>query len=369
MAGDRIAGFRSKSGSLISIYASRPSPGGFPALLSELTRSVRDRSADLDRSAEKSARNDCERIRALADRFEAEVAPAYAVFASEQDGLFEVQPLGHPTADVSMLGPRPYMRPLRAAPRLMRGALLIADRQNARLFVSRDGFVEELGGGFEADIGSRRFGGFAGYEEQSVRARADEAAARLWREAGDMLLAAHMDRRFDYLAVGCHEPDADEIAGNLHPYLSRLQRVVFSATPQKVSAQSLRAKVMSIEGDLRHARQSALAGRVCDTGWSGGNAVLGLAAVLEAANTQAIDTLVVAGPFSRPGSLCDECGHLSRTGESCPVCGHQMFDVDDIVAAAMDATVAAGGNVSQIEVATPLDVEGVGALTRFPVGV
>lgn len=369
MAGDRIAGFRSKSGSLISVYASRPSPGGFPALLSELTRSVRDRANEFDRSVEKSVRNDCDRIRALGDRFEAEVAPAYAVFASELDGLFEVQPLGHPAPDVSMIGPRPYMRPLRAAPRLMRGALLVADRQNARLFVSRDGFVEELGAGFEVDTGNRRYGGFSGYDEHTVRGRADEAAARLWRDAGEMLLTAHMERRFDYLAVGCHEPDADEIAGNLHPYLVRLQRVVFSATPQKVSAQTLRAKVMSIEGDLRQARQSALAGRVCDTGWSGGNAVLGLAAVLEAANTQAIDTLVVAGPFRRPGCLCDECGHLSRTGDTCPVCGNALFEVDDIVAAAMDAAVAAGGTVSQIEVASPLDVEGVGALTRFSVGV
>jgi hypothetical protein len=35
----------------------------------------------------------------------------------------------------------------------------------------------------------------------------------------------------------------------------------------------------------------------------------------------------------------------------------------------MDATVAAGGNVFQLTVASPLDREGVGALTRFPVPV
>jgi hypothetical protein len=46
-----------------------------------------------------------------------------------------------------------------------------------------------------------------------------------------------------------------------------------------------------------------------------------------------------------------------------------MFQTEDVVSAVMDAAVAAGGNVSQISVATPLDREGVGALTRFPVAV
>jgi hypothetical protein len=44
-----------------------------------------------------------------------------------------------------------------------------------------------------------------------------------------------------------------------------------------------------------------------------------------------------------------------------------MFPVDDIVGAVMDATVASGGNVFQINVASPLDSGGIGALTRFPV--
>jgi hypothetical protein len=42
-----------------------------------------------------------------------------------------------------------------------------------------------------------------------------------------------------------------------------------------------------------------------------------------------------------------------------------MLGVDDVVAAVMDATVVAGGWAYQIDVASPLDVEGIGALTRF----
>jgi hypothetical protein len=44
-----------------------------------------------------------------------------------------------------------------------------------------------------------------------------------------------------------------------------------------------------------------------------------------------------------------------------------MFAVDDVVGALMESVVVAGGDVSQIRVASPLDRHGVGALTRFPV--
>jgi hypothetical protein len=44
-----------------------------------------------------------------------------------------------------------------------------------------------------------------------------------------------------------------------------------------------------------------------------------------------------------------------------------MFDVEDIVAAAMEAAVGAGGKVHQLVVASPLDAHGIGALIRFPI--
>ena len=77
----------------------------------------------------------------------------------------------------------------------------------------------------------------------------------------------------------------------------------------------------------------------------------------------------MAGPFSRPGVLCENCGHIGRLGDQCPLCDSSMFAVDDVVSAVMDSVVAAGGSVSQVAVASTLDREGVGALTRFPVSV
>jgi len=365
--GDPIADLRSQNGSLISVYVDRPSPGGFGALLTDLVRPVRERSRWMGRRVEKSVRADADRIHDLAETLEVGSAPAYAIFASGLDDLFLLEPLPHPTPNVSTIGPRPYLRPLRAAPRALRSGIVVADRALARIFVGFEGVIDELSGPADAEIGKSNFGGFSGYQEKGVRAHADEVSARLWRKAGARLLEQHLNQPFDYLAIGGHEETVEEIARSLHPYLARLPRATFVANPNGMRLATLRAEMAVHDIEIGRHRQEALAGRICDTAWGGGNAVLGLNSTLEAANAQAIDTLAVAGPFTRSGVICSQCGHLSRNGDSCPMCDSPMFAVDDVVAAVMDATVLAGGRAYQLNVASPLDVEGIGALTRFPV--
>lgn len=366
MLADPLADLRSPSGSLISVYLDRPSPGGMAALLTDLLKPVREAAEIRDRAVQKSVRADAERIHDLAGQLEMGGAPSYAVFASELDDLFELEGLTHQVPNVAFLGPRPYLRPLRAAPRALRAGVIVADRALARVFVVCGKLVEEIGEPFTADIGKSNYGGFSGYDERGVRGRADETSTRMWRDAGQLLLERHLRRAFDYLAIGGHEETVDEIARILHPYLDRLYRASFVANPNTLSVNSIRVELADQADQVQRERHAALAGRVCDTAWSDGMAILGLSPVLAACNAQAVDTLVVAGEFTMPGALCNSCGFLARTGEVCPVCGSTMFDVEDIVAAAMESTIAAGGRVQQVVVASPLDSHGVGALTRFP---
>ena len=366
MLADPIAELRSPSGSLISVYVDRPSPGGMTALLTDLLRPLREAAEKKEKSVQKSVRADAERIHDYAEQLEADGAPAYAIFASDLDGLFTVEALAHTVPNVSSLGPRPYLRPLRAAPRALRAGVLVADRSQTRVLIASGGLVEEVSAPLIADIGKSNYGGFSGYEEHGVRGRADEVSTRMWREAAAILLEKHQQRRFDYLAIGGHGETVDEIGRTLHPYLGRLYRATFQASPQALSLHSIRVELGEQANEVQRQRETALAGRVCDVAWSDGLAGLGLNTVLSACNAQAVDTLVVAGEFKRPGYICNSCGFLVRMGDRCPVDGSTMFEVDDIVAAAMEATVGAGGRVRQISVSSCLDTHGVGALTRFP---
>jgi peptide chain release factor subunit 1 len=324
------------------------------ALITDLLRPVREAAEEKDRPVQKSVRADVERIHDHAERLEGDAAPGYAIFASDIDGLFTVEALAHRVPNVSSLGPRPYLRPLRAAPKALRAGVIVADRSQARVFVASGNLIDEVTQPL-----------MAGYEEHGVRGRADEVSNRMWREAGLILLEKHQERPFDFLAIGGHGELVEDIARTFHPYLDRLYRATFHAGPQTVSIPSLRTELAGLADDVRRQNEADLANRVCDTALSDGQAVLGLTAVLAASNAQAIGTLVVAGEFRRAGAMCNNCGFLARSGTVCPVCGSVMFQVDDIVAAAMEATVGAGGLTHQLVVSSPLDAHGVGALTRF----
>jgi peptide chain release factor subunit 1 len=335
------------------------------ALLTDLLRPVREAAEHKDRPVQKSVRADVERIQEHAERLEGDPAPGHAIFASDMDGLFTVEALAHTVPNVSSLGPRPYLRPLRAAPKMLRAGVIVADRSQARVFVASGSLIDEVASPLIADIGKPNFGGFAGYDEHVVRGRADQVSHRMWREAGLILLEKHQERPFDFLAIGGHGELVEDIARTFHPYLDRLQRATFLAGPQTVSIPALRAELAGRAEQMRREKETAIANRVCDLAMSDGQAVLGLTSVLSACNAQAVDTLVVAGEFRRPGAMCNNCGFLARSGRECPVCGSLMFQVDDVVAAAMEATVSAGGDTQQLVVSSPLDPHGVGALTRF----
>lgn len=362
---DPIAELRSPSGALISMFIERPAPGGFGARISDLGRPVRAAAETRDRNVVKSVDSDLRRIRAMAEELEGAAVPAYAVFASAIDDIFTVQPLTHSVASTAVLGARPYMRPLRAAPRPTRAGVLVADRGTARTFVAFDGSLEELGEPLQADVGKSNFGGFAGYDEHGVRARAHEASAKMWREAGQRLLDRHFDSPLDFVSVGGHEEMFDDIRSGFHPYLSELPQMTFVTSPRAVTPAMLREQLAGQRAQIRESDELALADEVLAASSRGDRGLVGLRAVLDATNVQSISDLVVAGEFSRPGVMCSQCGWIDRDGEKCPVCAAPLLGVPDVVSAVMDSTIAHGGKVHQISVGSRLDREGIGALTRF----
>lgn len=362
---DPIAKLHSPTGSLLSVYVNRRPPATRAALV-DLVKSFRN--SHLDERVSKSIRSDGDRILDLAARIESAAVPAVAVFASHRDGIFEFLPLSHPVKDTATIGCRPYLRPLRAQPRPMRVGVLVADSSRARTFVMSGGDLHEYGEELVADRGKDNYGGFSGYEERHNRARADEASSHLWRQVGRRLLEAHQDHPLELVVVAGHDKDFDPINAELHTYLRKLPQARVTVDIGNMAQPELMDLVLAQVEHERTRRSEELLERLLAEVARNGAGVTGLSAVLNACNAHAVEHLVVAGPFAKPGAICDGCGWLGRTGSSCPVCSAATFPVDDVVAAAMDATVEAGGRADIVTVAGPLDAQGVGALLRFRLG-
>ena len=360
---DPIAKLHSPVGTLISLYVNRRAPAT-RAVLMDLLKPLR--SAERERSAEKSVKLDCERILEAAKRIDAETAPAVAIFASHADGIFEYLSLTDSVEDVAVVGPRPLLRPLRAHPRPMRVGVVIADGSKARTYIANGSSFHELGDELVTDPGKDNYGGFAGLEEQRIRSRAEELSAKLWRQAGRRLLDAHQDQPLGLVIVGGHDEAFEEIASQMHAYLQALPQGRIVVDPHTLTRAEL-VEMVSEEVDKARAQaERELLDRLLDEVESDGAAVAGLGSVIDACNAHAVDEIVVAGNYAKSGVLCDECSWLGRIGTECPVCGSNLVEIDDVVAAAMEATVDTGGKVSIVSLASRLDAVGVGAFTRFP---
>jgi peptide chain release factor subunit 1 len=360
----RLATLHSPSGALLSVYLDRTA-GPASAVLGELVKPIRTVVEAAPRPVAMSVRTDVERLEGSVARFEAEPAPTWAIFASSLDGIFELHPLAHQVDGVATLSTRPLLRPLRAHSNGMHGLILLAERSTATLY-RVDGGLHDLAK-FEADRGKYNYGGFQGYDEHHVSRRAEAETTRMWREAAGAALEAHQHQPAELVLIAGHHQDLDQVAGQLHAYLRDLPIEQVVVDPHTVTPAQLLERARAAEAKVHKLRDEETLRRVLEGAYAGTPVAKGCAAVLHAANLGAVDQLVVAGPFSRPGVMCDSCGWLARAGETCPSCRAPYVAVDDVVAAAIEAVIAKGGTARQVAVASALDADGVAAALRFPV--
>lgn len=360
-----LAALHSPAGRLVSVYLSKPPGPSAAAALSDLLKPLRAAADGMDRAGAKSLRADCDRIHDLAPRLDADPAPAAAVFASAEDGIFEYLPLTVPVWDHASVGHRPYLRPLRAVPPPLHSAVAVVERQRVRLYRARDGEVEQLAE-LGADLGKPNYGGFHGYEERSARSHAEAETTHLLRRAAAALAEEHQRRPFDLLAIGGHEETAGDLVPHLHPYLRSLEIATFVVDPGSLTLSAVREKASELAEEVRRHREVAQVEAVATALASGERAVAGSLPVVEAVNARAVDLLVVAGTFTKPGWACASCRWLSRTEDTCAMCGERMSDTEDVLAAAAEQVLDSGGRFLQTTVASPLDAPGVAATLRFP---
>ncbi len=359
-----FADLYSASGSLVSLYVDRRA-GPSTAVVNELVKALKATADAAHRTKSLSIREDIERIERTAATADAVGGhPAWVVFASHVDGIFEHRALPSPVASSVSVATRPDLRPLRAMPRQVESILMVVERPKVRVYRIGEK-VEEIGQ-FESDPGKSDYGGFQGYDEARATRHANEEAARAWREAASAALVSHQEHAVDMVVIAGHKHDLDPFGQHLHSYLHELRIAKIVVDPRTATEAELAEKVRQLEPGVSEARDEAAIRTVLEGAYQGRPVARGTAAVLTACNLGAVDRLVVSGPFAKSGVRCPACGWLARTGDVCPTCDTTYEEVADVVGAAVERVLDQGGRFDQVGIASALDTDGVAALLRFP---
>ena len=357
-----LAGFKGREGPVATLYLDvdgrrRPRKQDYERALARLVKDARDKDPH--------ARDDLRRIEEHVKKgFDRSTTRGLAVFSDMADGLWSVHELPVSVRDQLVVNASPHVRQLESAlERYSRFAVLLADRQRARVLVFELGVIVERSERFDALPRHEDDGG--DYDRDHVHDHADAVAQRHLKAAAQAAFDLYQASPFDHLLIGAPDDIAGELERSLHHYLrDRIAGRVH--VPIAASDADVRDAVLAAEEDVERRKEAVLVDRLRDAVGAGNGGVGGLKPTLAALFERRVDTLLVSEGFEAQGWRCGGCGHLATIGPTCASCGASMTKLDDVVEAAIEDALGQSCRVEMCRGNADLDVLGrVGALLRF----
>jgi peptide chain release factor subunit 1 len=358
-----LAGFKGEAAPVTSLYLdvdgrSRIRARDYQVALDRMIRSAREDATD---SVSTDLKRIDEYVKGGIDRSRTR---GLAIFSCSAHDFWEVVELAVPVRDRLVVNHSPYVRELEAiAAQHERFAVLLADRQRARLFLFQQGELLEKQEQFDLLPRHDDDGGQLGKDQ--VAGHAVGAAQRHLRRAASAACGLYQDQGFDHLVLAGPDELTAELERELHTYL-RERIAARLHLPVTASDDDIRQAAESVEAQVERAREAALVDRLRQAVGSGGAGVAGLEAVLEALVARRVDTLLVSDGYEAPGWRCGNCNWVGTRGRRCPLCDSDMDQVSDVVEEAVEEALAQACKVAVCRENADLDVMGrIGALLRF----
>jgi peptide chain release factor subunit 1 len=362
-----LAGFKGEDAPVTSIYLDvdgrrRIRAQDYEQALDRMVRPLRERAHQEGRA---SVAADVKRIEEyVKGGIDRSRTRGLAIFACSAHGFWEVVELAVPVRDRVVVNHTPYVRELEAiVAQHERFAVLLADRQRARLFLFHQGELLDKQEQFEVLPRHDDDGGQLGKDQ--VAGHTAVAAHRHLKRAAAAAFGLHQEQGFDHLVLGGPEEITAELERELHAYLrDRIAARLHLA--MQATDDEIRQAAEGVEAQVERAREAAVVDRLRQAVGSGSGGVAGLDAVLEALVARRIDTLLVSEGFEASGWRCRSCGWVGTRGRRCPLCAVDMDEVSDVVEEALEEAIGQACRVVVCTENADLDVLGrVGALLRY----
>ena len=336
--------------------------------LDDLLRRGRRRMTDTnghDRAALASVESDLRRIsdfvRGGIDRSSTR---GLAMFSCSVEGFWQVVELAVPVPNVIVVNATPHIRVLESVvDQYLRFAVLLVDKQRARIFVFEQGQLIDKQEHFDALPRHDDDGGQM--DRDHLAGHTNAVAAHHLRWAAQAAFAVYQEQAFDHLILGTPDTLGREMEKELHPWLreriaARLSIPVAARDVEIVEA------ALEVEAGVERAREAALVERLRQAVGAGTGAAVGLADVLAALVARRVETLLVSEGYEAPGWRCRGCRYVGLRGRGCPVCSTEMDQVDDVVEEAVEDALNQSCRLAICRGNADLDVLGrIGAVLRF----
>jgi peptide subunit release factor 1 (eRF1) len=358
------------SGKVLSVYIDLDptefaTPPARESQVKSLTNEAEALVEGLDQNTKKPLREDVRLVRdfLLGDFDWTSEARAVAIFASSENGLFEVVKLPEPVPMGVFVDDKPHVLPLRELIEQDKWCLLLIDRQVARIFIGSPVSLREYDEIEDEVHGQHQKGGWS---QRRYENSVEEDVEDHLKNVSDRLLRLHKRMDFDHIVVGASEELWPRVAERLHSYVAENTVGRIDADVQMATAEDLQEQLKSIAAQHEAEREKELMGRLKEGLANRSRAVAGFEPVLTALNEARVETLLLAEGFNASGVTCPACGYLGATDAVCPVDGEITQKLASVIERLIERTDELSAETVTVRNPRALDhVGGIAAVLRF----
>lgn len=287
-----------------------------------------------------------------------------ALFSCLEDDFWRVYPLAIPVENWVVVADTPYIKPLTdLVDDYGRYGVVMVDREGARLFLFRQGELEEAEGTLGEETKRHKQGGWA---DSRYQRREDGIAQRNLKEAADLTAQFCEGGRCGRIILGGTEGTVAQFQEMLPRDIQ--EQVVGSMSVDMMASES---EVLDLSLEViqrvQQQREKDLVERMITAAAKGELGAIGLADTMAAVQEGRAHILVVAEGYRDPGYRCVNCGYTTAQELSeCGFCGEEMARTEDAVDAAIHQAVNLGVEVVIVKGNEDLEKAGsIGAILRY----
>jgi peptide chain release factor subunit 1 len=258
-------------------------------------------------------------------------AHALALFASEQNDLFEALKLPRSVPNRVAIGHSPLVGPLVRLARRERWCLALVNRRDARIFRGSPDGLREIQQIHDDVSGQHDQGGWsqARYQRSIDKEKDDHL-----KDTGEALMRHFKRQPFERLIVGGPREVVTDFEHKLHHYLQERLAGRIEVDVERSSADQVLDAARPLIEKLEHKRETDTLEKLGERG------VTGLEGVLAPLNERRVEMLILDEQFGGvTGVQCLECGWLGLEGDRCPADGSEVAELDDLTEAMIELSV------------------------------
>jgi peptide chain release factor subunit 1 len=329
---------------------------------------LRETAESQQRPAMKAIEKDLKAIESYVIGNKREFKKALAILSSSSNSYWRNYHLSVAVKSELIVDKAPYIKPLLdIMDNYQRYAVLLVDKESARIFIAQLGEITEYGEVHTADIpGKHKKGGWFALSQNHYERHIDYHIGLHLKDVIKKLESFLKGEYIGRLIVG----GSDEAVSMTREMLPKTitEKVIgtFSAGMFEVNADIIK-KVGPVLRAFEKQREESTVEELVNRALKNEKAVIGLEGVLKAVQEGRAMKIVLERDFGHHGFQCSQCSALSLRGEvNCPYCGGKMEDVNYIVDFAVQKAVEQGALVEIVAESERLAKAGrIGAFLRF----